>query len=82
VPARGAGIWFIVFIASMMRSVWPSFTFCPTSMKDFAPGEGARYAVPTMGEGTALRETSGFASATGAAPAVAAGAGAAAGGGA
>ena len=23
-PARGAAIWFIVFIASMMRSVWPS----------------------------------------------------------
>ena len=24
VPARGAGIWFIVFIASMISSVWPS----------------------------------------------------------
>src|SRR5690606_26921490 len=24
VPARGAGIWFIVFMASMISSVWPS----------------------------------------------------------
>ena len=29
VPARGAGIWFIVFIASMMSSVWPSRTLSP-----------------------------------------------------
>ena len=40
-PERGAWIWFIVFIASMMRSVWPSFTVAPTSMKFAAPGEGA-----------------------------------------
>src|SRR5581483_2202897 len=31
VPARGAGIWFIVFIASTMRTVWPSLTRSPTS---------------------------------------------------
>jgi hypothetical protein len=31
VPARGAGIWFIVFIASTMRSVCPSRTLSPTS---------------------------------------------------
>ena len=28
VPARGDGIWFIVFMASMMSSVWPSLTVC------------------------------------------------------
>src|SRR5690606_28864056 len=42
VPARGAGIWFIVFIASMMRRVWPSFTCWPTVMNGAAPGAGAR----------------------------------------
>src|SRR5262249_17910992 len=42
VPARGAGIWFMVFIASMMRSVSPALTLLPTSTKSFAPGEGAR----------------------------------------
>ena len=42
VPARGAGIWFIVFIASMISSVWPSLTACPTSMKALASGPGAR----------------------------------------
>jgi hypothetical protein len=34
------GIWFIVFMASMMRSVWPSLMVWPTSMKGFEPGEG------------------------------------------
>jgi hypothetical protein len=29
VPARGAGMWFIVFIASMIRTVWPSATVAP-----------------------------------------------------
>src|SRR5262249_54571193 len=42
VPARGEGIWFMVFIASMMSSVWPSRTFRPTAMKGSASGEGAR----------------------------------------
>src|SRR5215510_819659 len=28
-PARGAGIWFIVFMASMMSSVSPTFTTLP-----------------------------------------------------
>src|SRR5581483_11806226 len=32
VPPRGAGIWFIVFIASMMSSVSPALTVMPTSM--------------------------------------------------
>ena len=30
--------------------VWPFFIFCPTSTNFFAPGSGARYAVPTIGE--------------------------------
>ena len=42
VPARGAGIWFMVFIASMMRSVWPSVTLAPTSTKAGLPGSGER----------------------------------------
>ena len=40
VPARGDGIWFIVFIASMISSVWPSLTSWPTSTKGLASGEG------------------------------------------
>jgi hypothetical protein len=40
VPPRGAGIWFMVFIASMMRRVSPAFTLEPTSMKTLAPGSG------------------------------------------
>jgi hypothetical protein len=40
VPARGDGIWFIVFIASMISSVCPAETFVPTSMNGFAPGSG------------------------------------------
>src|SRR5215470_4990576 len=42
VPARGEGIWFIVFIASMIRSVCPTSTLAPTSMKGLAPGSGAQ----------------------------------------
>ena len=34
----GAGIGFIVFIASMIRSVCPCFTSWPTSTKAWAPG--------------------------------------------
>ena len=29
-PARGAGMWFMVFMASMISTVWPSFTVEPT----------------------------------------------------
>src|SRR5690349_7693633 len=50
VPDLWAGIWFIVFIASMMRMVWPSLTRVPTAAKTGLPGSGERYAVPTMGE--------------------------------
>ena len=42
VPARGAGIWFMVFIASMISSVWPARTWLPTSTKGRAPGSGPR----------------------------------------
>ncbi len=41
-PARGAGIWFIVFIASMISSVSPARTTLPTSTKGRAPGSGPR----------------------------------------
>ena len=40
-PARGAGIWFMVFMASTIRSVSPAFTMEPTSTNGLAPGEGA-----------------------------------------
>ena len=65
VPERGEGIWFIVFIASMIRSVWPSLTCVPTSMKSRAPGAGDKYTVPTIGEGMAFFEGSLAAAATG-----------------
>ena len=42
VPERGAGIWFMVFIASMMRSVSPWLTRLPTSMKGGEDGSGER----------------------------------------
>ena len=42
VPARGDGIWFIVFIASMIRSVCPTVTLAPTSMNGLAPGSDAQ----------------------------------------
>jgi len=41
-PARGAGIWFITFIASMMKRVWPSRTVSPTATKGAAPGDAPR----------------------------------------
>src|SRR5436190_22242222 len=40
VPVRGDGIWFIVFIASMMSSVCPAETLLPTSTNGLAPGSG------------------------------------------
>src|SRR5271166_491793 len=42
VPARGVGIWFMVFIASMIKSVSPTRTLLPTSTNGLAPGSGAR----------------------------------------
>ena len=41
-PARGAGIGFIVFIASTMNSVCPSLTWSPTLAKAGAPGWACR----------------------------------------
>jgi hypothetical protein len=41
-PARSASIWFIIFIASMMHSVSPALTSCPTSTNDFVSGPEAR----------------------------------------
>ena len=40
-PALSDSIWFIIFIASMMQSTWPTFTSSPISTNAFAPGEGA-----------------------------------------
>jgi hypothetical protein len=40
VPARGAGMWFMVFIASTISSVWPSLTVLPTLDERGAPGSG------------------------------------------
>src|SRR5205085_9683296 len=42
VPERGAGIGFITFIASMMRSVSPSLTFWPGTASGLEPGSGDR----------------------------------------
>src|SRR6185312_10217642 len=42
VPDLCAGIWFIVFIASMMRMVWPSLTLAPTETNVALPGSGDR----------------------------------------
>ncbi|MCY1560534.1 hypothetical protein D9M68_976750 [compost metagenome] len=83
VPERCAGIWFIVFIASMISRVWPSVTLVPTSAKVGLPGSGERYAVPTMGEvrvpGLDARSSTAVGTAAGTEPAGASGAGAACG---
>ena len=42
VPARGAGMAFMVFMASTIRIVWPSRTVEPTSTNAGAPGSGQR----------------------------------------
>ena len=52
VPALGAVIGFITFIASMISRVSPAFTAWPTVMNGFAPGSGDRKAVPTIGDFT------------------------------
>ena len=41
-PERWAVIGFITFIASMIRSVSPSFTCAPGATNGFAPGSAAR----------------------------------------
>src|SRR3954468_21470997 len=80
VPARGDGIWFIVFIASMISKVCPADTLAPTSMNGLAPGSDAQYTVPTIGDGTmpgcwAISATGGGPAAAGGANAGAAAAG-------
>src|SRR5437899_8552 len=42
VPARGDGIWFMVFMASMINSVCPTATLAPTSMNGLTPGSEAQ----------------------------------------
>ncbi len=42
VPALVAGMWFMVFIASMMRTVCPTLTLEPTVTNGAAPGSAAR----------------------------------------
>ncbi len=42
VPACGAGIWFMVFMASMIMMVWPALTCEPTCTNGAAPGEGEK----------------------------------------
>ena len=41
-PALGAVIGFIIFIASMISSVWPAVTLSPTSTNGGLPGSGER----------------------------------------
>src|SRR6476646_4110810 len=53
VPARGATMGFIVFIASTMSSVSPSLTVSPTFTNGAAPGCGDTYTIPTIGDVTA-----------------------------
>src|SRR5688500_15862880 len=57
VPALGAVIGFITFIASTISRVSPAFTESPRLTKRLAPGSGDRNAVPTIGERTATPST-------------------------
>ena len=41
-PDLGEGIWFIVFIASIINKVSPSFTILPIWLYSKAPGSGAK----------------------------------------
>lgn len=49
-PSTGDATWFISFITSTMATVSPAETFCPTSTKGGAPGDGARQNSPTEGD--------------------------------
>src|SRR4051812_16896852 len=53
VPARGAWIWFITFIASTISNVSPSLTVSPGATNGFEPGSPERKTVPTIGDLTA-----------------------------
>ena len=52
-PARGAVIGFITFIASMISRVSPSLTLRAGGDERRAPGSPARKTVPTIGDLTA-----------------------------
>src|SRR5688500_11326362 len=85
VPARGATIGFITFIASMISRVSPSFTGWPGATNGLAPGSPARKTVPTIGDLTTpgwlagdAAAAAGAAAGAGGAAAAGAGAGAAA----
>ncbi len=39
-PERGAEIWFMVFIASTIITVWPALTVSPIAQNGFEPGAG------------------------------------------
>ena len=74
VPACGAGIGFITFIASMISRVWPFLTLSPTLTKGVGPGLGGEIGRADHGRGhRAGRRTLGRAGE--AAPAPPAGAG-------
>src|SRR5947208_10158474 len=79
-PLVSALISFITFIASMMQTTVSSVTGLPTSTKDGASGEAARYNVPTIGDTISFIGTLSiaFAAGGGSAPATAALAGPAA----
>ena len=51
-PSADEGTWFIVFIASTIITVWPFFILSPIFTNFFAPGSGAKYAVPIIGDFT------------------------------
>src|SRR3990170_5723805 len=77
VPALGAMIGFITFIASMISKVSPFLTGWPVAMNGFAPGSGERKAVPTIGDLIALAGAAGSGAAASGAATGAAAAGAA-----
>src|SRR5271155_3678587 len=58
-PAMSDSISFSSFIASTMHSTCPTSTVSPTFTKGGAPGDGASYIVPTMGDFTMCRFSSG-----------------------
>ena len=58
IPSVVAGIWFIVFIASIIIIVWPFFILSPIWINCFAPGSAARYAVPIIGDLTPIPSSS------------------------
>src|ERR1700692_5109901 len=54
-PATSDSISFSSFMASTMHNTWPTSTMSPSLTNGGAPGEGASYSVPTMGDFTMCR---------------------------